>query len=229
MKTAPDSAVTRMSHRNAGGACDHCVSSEQKGGIGSSPLATVQLPCGWPREVYRWPEAAMMIRKRKNDSGVDDKQRKPHSRQKAESDACELQDRITDLKNVSQEQLADATFMLFMVAKQQTEQARHAIDQHAKVQFAFDPPPNGDLADYLSREMVTVLRHYVTDAPSLLESLSGRSRDARFTVCEEKAVLMLAAVIREQRLDGILEGLRLAGLLTKPSKNRHAGSASQGQ
>jgi hypothetical protein len=64
----------------------------------------------------------MMIRKRKNDSGVDDKQRKPHSRQKAESDACELQDRITDLKNVSQEQLADATFMLFMVAKQQTEQ-----------------------------------------------------------------------------------------------------------
>jgi hypothetical protein len=171
----------------------------------------------------------MMIRKRKNDSGVDDKQRKPHSRQKAESDACELQDRITDLKNVSQEQLADATFMLFMVAKQQTEQARHAIDQHAKVQFAFDPPPNGDLADYLSREMVTVLRHYVTDAPSLLESLSGRSRDARFTVCEEKAVLMLAAVIREQRLDGILEGLRLAGLLTKPSKNRHAGSASQGQ
>jgi hypothetical protein len=119
--------------------------------------------------------------------------------------------------------------MLFMAAKQQTEQARHAIDQHAKVQFAFDPPPSGDLAGYLSQEIVTVLRHYKADAPSLLESLSGRSRDARFTVCEEKAVLMLAAVIREQRLDGILEGLRLAGLLTKPSKNRHAGPASPGQ
>jgi hypothetical protein len=170
-----------------------------------------------------------MIRKRKNDSGVDDKQRKPHSHRKNESAARELQDRITDLKNVSQEQLADATFMLFMAAKQQTEQARHAIDQHAKVQFAFDPPQSGDLADYLSQEIVTVLRHYKADAPSLLESLSGRSRDARFTVCEEKAVLMLAAVIREQRLDGILEGLRLAGLLTKPSKNRHAGPASPGQ
>jgi len=97
-----------------------------------------------------------MIRKRKHDSGVDDKQHKPQSHQKAESAARELQDRIADLKNVSQDQLADATFMLFMAAKQQTEQARHAIDQCAKIQFAFNPPPSGDLADYLSQEIVTV-------------------------------------------------------------------------
>jgi hypothetical protein len=171
----------------------------------------------------------MMIRKRKNDSDVDDKLRKSHSHQKTESAARELQDRITDLKNVSREELADAAFVLFMAAKQQTAKARHAIDQRAKVQFAFDPPPSRDLAAYLSQEMVTLLRHYEASAPSLLESLSGRARDARFTVCEEKAVLMLAAVIREQRLDGILEGLRLAGLLTKPSKNSHARPASQGQ
>ena len=171
-----------------------------------------------------------MIRKRKNDSGVDDKQRKQHSHQKAESAARELQDRTIDLKTVSQDQLADATFMLFMAAKQQTEQARHAIEQRAKIQFAFDLPPSGDLADYLSQEIVTALRHYEAGTPSLLESLTGRSRDARlFTVCEEKAILLVAAVIREQRLDGILEGLRLAGLLTKPSKNRHARPASQGQ
>ena len=171
----------------------------------------------------------MMIRKRKNDSDVGKKQRKSHSNQKAASVARELQDRITDLKNVSQDQLADATFMLYMAAKQQTEQARHEIDQRAKVQFAFNPPLSGDLPDYLSREIATVLPHHEANAPSLLDSLSGPSRDARFTVCEEKAVLMLAAVIREQRLDGVLEGLRLAGLLTKPPKTRHAGPASQSQ
>lgn len=170
------------------------------------------------------PEAMTMIRKRKADSGVDE-QRKQHPHEKSESVARELQARIADLKNVPREQLPDATFMLFMAAKQQTEQARHAIEQRAKVQFAFNPPPSGDLADYLAEEIVTALRHHEADAPSLLESLSVRSRDSRFTLRGEEAVLMLAAVIREQRLDGILEGFRLAGLLTKPSKNRHAGAA----
>jgi hypothetical protein len=86
-----------------------------------------------------------MIRKRKNDSDIDDKQRKSYLHQEAESAARELQDRITDLKNVSREQLG--TFMLYMAAKQQTANALHAIDQRAKVRFAFDPPPRGDLAD----------------------------------------------------------------------------------
>jgi hypothetical protein len=54
-----------------------------------------------------------------------------------------------------------------------------------------------------------------------MDILSNRSPEIAFTIEQQDAVAMVAAMIREQRLDGILEGLRLAGLLSTPSKNRH--------
>lgn len=61
--------------------------------------------------------------------------------------------------------------------------------------------------------------------PSLADVLIQRSRQVRFTVDRTEVVALLAATIREQRLKDILEGLRLAGLLNEPSKNRRAGIA----
>jgi hypothetical protein len=66
-------------------------------------------------------------------------------------------------------------------------------------------------------ELVTVLRHQEADTPSILASLSQRPK-IWFTVTSDGAVSLLAALIRVQRLDGILEAVRFAGLLTKPSK-----------
>jgi len=37
---------------------------------------------------------------------------------------------------------------------------------------------------------------------------------------------MLAAMIREQRIEGVLEGLRLAALLNESSRDRHAGMST---
>ncbi|MGY3079162.1 hypothetical protein ACVWZZ_005570 [Bradyrhizobium sp. LM6.10] len=48
-----------------------------------------------------------------------------------------------------------------------------------------------------------------------------------FTVDREEAVSLLVAIIREQRLEEALEGLRLAGLLNEPAKDRHAGVGSE--
>jgi hypothetical protein len=42
--------------------------------------------------------------------------------------------------------------------------------------------------------------------------------DVHFTIQQQDAVSMMAAMIREQRLEGILEGLRLAGLLNEAPK-----------
>jgi len=52
--------------------------------------------------------------------------------------------------------------------------------------------------------------------------LLQRPRDARFTVDQDEAVALLAATVREERIEGILEGLRLAGILNEPHKDRHA-------
>ena len=89
-----------------------------------------------------------------------------------------------------------------------------------------EPVPNADLAAYLAGEAVSSLRHHEVDVPSLADVLIQRSREVRFTVDRTEAVTLLAATIREQRLKGILEGLRLAGLLNEPSKDRHAGITS---
>ncbi|MGY3609661.1 MULTISPECIES: hypothetical protein [unclassified Bradyrhizobium] len=124
------------------------------------------------------------------------------------------------------EKLADAVFLFSMAAKQQSERIRRSIKERAEAEFEFDPPANGDIADYLAEEAVSVLRHHEVDVPTLIDVLSRQSPDVDFTVHQTDAVSMLAAMIREQRFEGILEGLRLAGLLNECSKNRHAGFGS---
>jgi len=48
--------------------------------------------------------------------------------------------------------------------------------------------------------------------------MSEQLPDVHFTIQQQDAVSMMAAMIREQRLEGILEGLRLAGLLNEAPK-----------
>lgn len=124
------------------------------------------------------------------------------------------------------ETLADAVFLLSMAAKRQSNQIRRSIDERAGGEFEFEPPPNGDLADFLAAEAVSVLRRHEADMPKLVDLLAQRSPDVDFTVDQRDAVSMLASTMREQRLEGILEGLRLAGLLNESSKDRHAAFGS---
>ncbi len=133
-----------------------------------------------------------------------------------DSSADDIQSRIAELRRLPREKLADAVFMLSMEAKRQTQQVWHAIRARAEVEYDGNPPRNADLAVYLADEAVSTLRHHVADAPTMLGLLVHRARDVRFTVRREEAIALLAATVREQRLEGILEGLRLAGLLTEP-------------
>ncbi|MGY4412473.1 hypothetical protein ACVWW4_004209 [Bradyrhizobium sp. LB7.1] len=117
--------------------------------------------------------------------------------------------------------------MLSMDARRKGELIRPAIEKRAKVDLDFDPPPNADLATYLANDVVSALRHHVADLPTLLDLLVSRGPDVCFTVDREEAVSLLVAIIREQRLEEALEGLRLAGLLNEPAKDRHAGVGSE--
>ncbi len=165
-----------------------------------------------------------MFRRRK--STARDAQLAVQRRERNQSSGGDIPASIAELRSVPREKLADAVFLLSMAAKQQSNQIRRSIDECAGGAFEFEPPPNGDLADYLAAEVVSVLRHHQADVPKLVDLLAQRSPDVDFTVDQREAASMLAATIREQRLEGILEGLRLAGLLNESSKDRHAAFGS---
>jgi hypothetical protein len=131
--------------------------------------------------------------------------------------------RIAELRSVPREKLADTVFMLSIVAKQQSSLIQQSIKERTKANCDFDGASSGDLATYLAEHAANTLRDHITNVPTLLDLLSERSPDVHFTVHQQDAVSMLAAMIREQRLEGILEGLRLAGLLNESSKDRHSG------
>jgi hypothetical protein len=136
--------------------------------------------------------------------------------------------RIADLKKVPRENLPDAVFLLFMEAKQQSELIRRSIKDSTHYDFSFGEMIDRDLATYLAQEAAHALRDHVTNPQTFFEAMSEQLPDIHFTIQQQDAVSMVAAMIREQRLDGILEGLRLAGLLNEVPNRRRAASEIEG-
>jgi hypothetical protein len=130
----------------------------------------------------------------------------------------EIYARMAELKNVPRENLPDAVFMLSIAAKHQSEQIRESIKDRTRYDFDFDALPDGDLATYLAADAGHALRDHVTKPQTFFEAVSEQLPDVHFTIAQQDAVSMIAAMIREQRLEGVLEGLRLAGLLNEPPK-----------
>ena len=135
--------------------------------------------------------------------------------------------RIADLKKVQRENLPDAAFLLFMEAKQQSELIRQSIKDRAHHDFNFDGI-DSDLATYLAQDAAYALRDHVTNPQTFFEAISEQLPEVHFTIQQQDAVSMIAAMIREQRVEGVLEGLRLAGLLTEVPNRRRAGSETEG-
>jgi hypothetical protein len=133
---------------------------------------------------------------------------------------------MAKLRSVPRDQLADVVFLLSMAAKQLSAALRRSVEENTGAQVDAGSPPDGDLAEFLAVRAVTALRCHEVNPPVLGDLLFERSPDVRFTADENDAIAMLAAMVREQRIEGILEGLRLAGLLNEPSKTRHAGIGS---
>jgi hypothetical protein len=136
--------------------------------------------------------------------------------------------RVAELKNVPRENLPDAVFMLSMAAKHQSEQIRQSIKDRTRYDFDFDASTDGDLATYLAEDAGNALRDHVTNPQTFFEAMSEQTPDVHFTIRQQDAVSMVAAMIREQRLEGILEGLRLAGLLNGAPKHRRTSPQTDG-
>ncbi|WOH63620.1 hypothetical protein [Bradyrhizobium sp. BWA-3-5] len=81
---------------------------------------------------------------------------------------------------------------------------------------------DGDVATYLAQDAMHALRDHLTKSQTVFEAMSEQLPDVHFTIQQQDAVSMVAAMIREQRLNGILEGLRLVGLLNEVPNRRRA-------
>ncbi|MGY3609693.1 MULTISPECIES: hypothetical protein [unclassified Bradyrhizobium] len=136
--------------------------------------------------------------------------------------------RIADLKNVPRDTLPDAVFMLFVEAKHQSELIRQSIKERTRYDFNFVGLVDGDLATYLAEEAAHAVRDHVTNPQTFLEAMSEQFPDVHFTIQQQDAVSMVAAMIRVQRLEGILEGLRLAGLLNRAPNRRRSSREKDG-
>jgi hypothetical protein len=171
-------------------------------------------------------QGVAMFGRRKSKARAHDAQQVHQRFERNERLGRDIYAHIAELRKVSREKLADAVFMLSIAAKQQSGLIRQFIKERTKADSDFGAPSDGDLATYLAEEAANTLRDHMTNVPTLLDLITERSPDVHFTVHQQDAVSMLAAMIREQRLEGILEGLRLAGLLNKSSKDRHSGFGS---
>jgi len=136
--------------------------------------------------------------------------------------------RMAELRNLPRENLPDAVFMLSMAAKRQSEQIRRSIKDRTRYDFDFAALIDGDLATYLAEGTGYALRDHVTNPLTFFEVMSEKLPDVHFTIQQQDAVSMIAAMIREQRLEGILEGLRLAGLLNEAPKRNSTGPQMNG-
>jgi hypothetical protein len=165
-----------------------------------------------------------MFNRRNGKSSPQDAQQSDRFLEQSERSGKEIASRLAGLRTVPREGLVDAVFMLSMAAKRQSQLMWRSIKERAKAEPGFDPPLDADVATYLAAETASTLRDNTVDAPKVLDLVFERSPKIRFTLFDQEAVSVLAAMIRQQRIEGILEGLRLAGLLNQPSKDRHAGA-----
>jgi hypothetical protein len=130
--------------------------------------------------------------------------------------------RIADLKNLARDDLAHGVFMLFREAKHQSQLIRQSIKDRTQHDCDFGGMSEGDRATCLAEDTAYALREHVTNPQTLFQAMSEQLPDVHFTIQQQDAVSMVAAMIREQRLEGILEDLRLAGILNEPSKRPRA-------
>ena len=113
--------------------------------------------------------------------------------------------------------------MLFREAKHQSQLIRQSIKDRTQHDCDFGGMSEGtSRATCLAEDTAYALREHVTNPQTFFQAMSEQLPDVHFTIQQQDAVSMVAAMIREQRLEGILEDLRLAGILNEPSKRPRA-------
>jgi hypothetical protein len=113
---------------------------------------------------------------------------------------------ITDRKN-----LLDAATALFKRTQADVVETRQSIASKSRYNFADgEPLAEGDFATWLAEDVVGLMRENTCSPQTVWEALTDALPDVRFTVDLYDAATLVAAMLREERAVGLIEGLRLA-------------------
>jgi aromatic ring hydroxylase len=129
-----------------------------------------------------------------------------------ERDGGEIYRRVAALKQMDRARVPHETVLLFKDAKHQTALIRQSIADRTHNHFD-SGDQGGDLATFLADGIASIMRENVTDPQTVFQALSEQLPKVQFTVDWNDAISLVSAMIREQRIDGILEGLEIAGLM----------------
>jgi hypothetical protein len=129
-----------------------------------------------------------------------------------EREGGEIYRRVAALKKMDRARVPHEVMLLFKDAKHQTALIRQSIADRTHIHFD-SGDRGGDLATFLADGIASIMRENVTNPQTVFQALSEQLPKVHFTVDWNDAVSLVSAMIREQRIDGILEGLEIAGLM----------------
>ena len=137
-----------------------------------------------------------------------------------ESDGADITKRIYELRQLDPVNRPQAVLGLLKDAKHQLALIRQSIADRTHYDFGpyGEEAREGDIATYLAEDITGVMRENVTNPQTFWQAMSDQLPEVHFTVDWYDATSMVAAVIREMHLAGVIEGLELAGALPNSTK-----------
>ncbi len=137
-----------------------------------------------------------------------------------EADGTEITKRIYELRQLDPVDRPQAVLGLLKDAKHQLALIRQSIADRTHYDFSpySEEAPEGDIATYLAEDITGVMRENVTNPQTFWQAMSEQFPEVQFTVDWYDATSMVAAMIREMHLAGVIEGLELAGALPDSTK-----------
>jgi hypothetical protein len=120
--------------------------------------------------------------------------------------------RIVELHKIDKSRLQGELRVLLAEAKHQTQMIQQSIADRTGYSFDGSPDAEGDLFTFYGDLMAGVMRENSADPQTVMQALTEKLPDVRFTVHWYDAVAMVAAMFREYRVACIIEGLEMAGM-----------------
>lgn len=120
--------------------------------------------------------------------------------------------RLSELHSLDRSRLQTEARILLLEAKRQTAKIIQSIADRTDYDFGGLSDAEGDLFTFYGDMIAGVMREHSIDPQTVWQALSERIPSAHFTVHLHDAVAMTAAILREERVAGIIEGLEISSM-----------------
>lgn len=161
----------------------------------------------------------MFGKKERRESKRNEERRQAH--RSLEAKGAALTRRLYEIRKLDTVDRPRAVQDLFKDAHHQLELIRQSIADRSRYDFSgghYEDPEHGDLATVLAEDIASIVRENTVNPPSIWQALSEQVPAVHFKIDRYDATSIVAAMMREMHLAGVIEGLELAGALPDSTK-----------